>query len=121
LRDIHAVLEEFGVLMCLKRKRKVDRLAHPKYRHFTKKFADLSGAITIDPDTASPRLIEDCMAAISMPFTSTAIIARELGKPSCYFDPTGMIQPDDRGAHGIPVVCGIDELRCWIAQIFEEK
>jgi polysaccharide biosynthesis PFTS motif protein len=66
-------------------------------------------------------LIEDSVAAISMPFTSTAIIASELGKPSCYFDPTGIIQQDDRGAHGIPVVCGIDELRCWVAQIFEEK
>ena len=56
-----------------------------------------------------------------MPFTSTAVIARELGKPSCYFDPTGMIQPDDRTAHAIPVVCGIDELRCWVTELFEEK
>ena len=46
-----------------------------------------------------------------MTFTSTALVARNLGKPSYYFDPTGIIQKDDRAAHGIPVISGFSELQ----------
>jgi polysaccharide biosynthesis PFTS motif protein len=121
LSDIHKVLKSFDAVMSLKRKRKIGRLAHSKYRNFVEKFDDHGNFITIDPDTSANQLIECCVASISTPFTSTAIIANELGKPTCYYDPTGLIQQDDRAAHGIPVICGIDELRCWIAQIFKEK
>ena len=53
-----------------------------------------------------------------MPFTSTAIIAKSLGKKSIYYDPTGMIQKDDRAAHGIPVVTGIEDLENWVKSIY---
>ena len=46
-----------------------------------------------------------------MPFTSTALVARNLGKPSYYYDPSGIIQNDDRAAHGIPVISGVDGLQ----------
>jgi hypothetical protein len=51
-----------------------------------------------------------------MPFTSTALIARHLGKPSCYYDPTGLVQKNDRAAHGIPIVTGMEELKSWFDQ-----
>ena len=70
--------------------------------------------ITVDPDTSAYKLIEQCSAAISMPFTSTALVARELGKPSCFYDPTGLIQRDDRAAHGIPIMIGRVELQTWL-------
>ena len=70
--------------------------------------------ITVDPDTSAYKLIEKCSAVISMPFTSTALIARELGKPSCFYDPTGLIQRDDRAAHGIPIMIGRVELHAWL-------
>ncbi|MCX5714176.1 MAG: polysaccharide biosynthesis PFTS motif protein, partial [Candidatus Omnitrophica bacterium] len=121
LLDIHAVLESFGAVMCLKRKRKIGRLAHPKYRHFVEKFEDLGNIITIDPATSALRLIEGCVAVISMPFTSTAIIARELGKSSCYYDPSTLIQPDDRAAHGIEIIRGPAELKKWLKNIQVES
>jgi len=46
-----------------------------------------------------------------MPFTSTALVARNPGKPSYYYDPSGIIQKDDRATHGIPVISGVDELQ----------
>ncbi len=52
-----------------------------------------------------------------MPFTSTAHIARELGKPACFYDPTGMIQRNDRAAHGIPIIIGRAELQAWLASL----
>ena len=73
--------------------------------------------ITIDPDTSAYELIEKCSAVISMPFTSTAHIARELGKPSCFYDPTGLIERDDRAAHGIPIMIGRLELQAWLEAV----
>ncbi len=73
--------------------------------------------ITIDPDTSSYEMMEKCSAVISMPFTSTALIARELGKPSCFYDPTGLIQRDDRAAHGIPIMIGRNELQAWLEAV----
>ena len=52
-----------------------------------------------------------------MPFTSTALIAKEMGKPSCYYDPHGMIQKDDRAASGIEVITGKSELEIWLANL----
>ena len=49
-----------------------------------------------------------------MPYTSTALIAREAGIPSIYYDPTGLLRKDDPAAHGIPVVLGKHELEQWI-------
>ena len=106
LLDICAGLEDFGAVMCLKRKRKIGRMAHPKYRHLIEKLDATDNMITIDPDTSAVRLIEAFTAVISMPFTSTALISRELGKPSCYYDPSGLIQKDDRAVHGIEIIKG---------------
>jgi polysaccharide biosynthesis PFTS motif protein len=52
-----------------------------------------------------------------MPFTSTALIAKYEGKPSIYYDPSGIIQKNDRAAHGIPVLVNIDELQQWVEGI----
>ena len=61
------------------------------------------------------QVIEQAIAVISMPFTSTALIAKEMGKPSIYYDPMGRLQRDDRAAHGIPILSGIEELEEWIS------
>jgi len=73
--------------------------------------------MTVDPDISAYRVIEASTAVISMPFTSTALIARELGKPSCYYDPTDMIQKDDRAGHGIDIISGPEELRKWFKKL----
>ena len=52
-----------------------------------------------------------------MPFTSTAVIAKQEETPSVYYDPTDIIQKDDREAHGLPVLNGIGELKVWIESI----
>lgn len=115
LSDIYKVLSERGSTVALKRKREIGRLAHPKYRQLIRRFDRLSNFIAVDLDMSAFRLIEDCAAVISMPFTSTALIARELGKPSVFYDPTGQLQSDDRAAHGIPIVSGVEQLRAWFS------
>jgi len=50
-------------------------------------------------------------------FTSTAVIAKQEGKPSVYYDPSGVIQKNNRAAHDIPVLSGINELEDWVNSI----
>lgn len=66
------------------------------------------------PGIAAYRIIEKCRLVISMPFTSTALNARHLGNPSCYYDPSGLIQKNDRAAHGVPILSGREELAYWL-------
>jgi polysaccharide biosynthesis PFTS motif protein len=101
--------------MLWKRKRNIGRIAHPLYRRLADQLAENSHVVLVEPDISANRVIEASFAVISMPFTSTALIAREMGKPSIYYDPCGLLQRDDRAAHGIPVVSGADELEAWIA------
>ncbi len=114
LDDILSCSAEHGYRAAWKRKRNVGKLVHPIHREYIKTIANLDALMMIDPDISAFRLIDACEIVVSMPFTSTALIARNRGKPSAYYDPTGLIQKDDHAAHGIPVLTGKDELRAWI-------
>lgn len=117
IRDIHGLLSDFSVDLVWKQKRKIDRLAHPVYRKFIEEVGRQSNFITIDPDVSPDDLISACVATISMPFTSTALIAKQMGKPSIYYDPIGMLRKDDNAAHGIPILSGPDELSDWLDSV----
>ena len=115
LTDSFNCIRSVGAHMLFKRKRQLNsKYHHANYIQFVERMGRWDKMITIDPDTSAYKLIEKCSAVISMPFTSTALIARELGKPSCFYDPTGLIQRDDRAAHGIPIMIGRTELQAWL-------
>lgn len=113
LLDIHAVIKDFGGKMVLKRKRHIGRLLHARYRVLMEALLNQDEIEVVDPDLSALGVIDRCAAVISMPFTSTALLGRELGKPTIYYDPFGVIQKDDRAAHGIQVVSGVAELKEW--------
>ena len=69
----------------------------------------------IDPRVSARRLIEQCDAVISMPFTSTALIGKDFGLPSIYYDPFEQLQVEE--SHGIPVLKGAKQLRDWFEKI----
>lgn len=114
LSDILESISKMDGNMILKRKRKIGKLAHPKYRNFLNKLDLHPHFHTIDSEISAYALCEKCSLVISMPFTSTALIAEGLGKPSIYYDPSGIIQKDDRAAHGIPIISGQKELKNWL-------
>lgn len=115
LLDIQSALEACGAVMVLKRKRNIGGLLHPHYARVLEKLGALGNFIAIDPDVSALRVIEQCEAVISTPFSTTALQARHLGKPSIYYDPHGIVQKDDRAAHGVPIVTGYDELTRWLS------
>lgn len=115
LEHVSKATQRHGVLMLWKRKRNIGRVAHPHYRRLANQLAENSHVVLVEPDISAIRVIESCAAVISMPFTSTALIAKEMGKPSIYYDPSGLLQHDDRAAHGIPILSGADELEAWLS------
>ncbi len=119
IRDIASALEKYDGIIAHKGKRNrgLENL-HKGYVRSIMKLVHQNRLLSIDADTSPIVVIEKCKAVISMPFTSTAILGRELGKPSIYYDPTGLIQKDDRGAHGILVISNESELQDWIGKVF---
>ena len=115
LEHISDAINRHGLLMLWKRKRNIGRVAHPHYRYLADQLAEHSHMVLVEPDISAIRVIESCVAVVSMPFTSTALIAREMGKPSAYYDPSGSLQRDDRAAHGIPILSGTAELDAWLS------
>jgi polysaccharide biosynthesis PFTS motif protein len=114
LLDIYDVCERAGFNMVLKRKRDLGRRLHPSYRNEVKKLNKLPNFQSVNPELPADIIIANADAIISMPFTSTAILGRQAGKPSVYYDPFNMLQKDDQAAHGIQIISGIEELRIWV-------
>ena len=120
LCDIHNVFQEFGITMIFKSKREIGNKVEKKNQKIIQKLSKSNDVIIINPNISAIKVIEHCKGTISMPFTSTALYLRDLSIPSVYYDPTGWIQKDDRGAHGIPILSGIEELRDWVVCVFTD-
>jgi polysaccharide biosynthesis PFTS motif protein len=120
LIDAHDAIRRYGGTMVLKRKRPIGRLRNRKYTKVINDLRDSPHFTAIDPETAAVRVIQSCAAVISMPFTSTALLGRQLAKPSVFYDPRGVVQKDDRAAHGIQVLSGPGELQEWLRGVIGE-
>ncbi len=116
LKQVSNAILQQKLLMNWKKKRSVGRIEHPFYRKMADRLGKVNHVRLVDPDISAVVVIKKSTAVISMPFTSTALIAREMGKPSVYFDPTGLLQKDDQAAHGIPVLSNQTELEVWISE-----
>jgi polysaccharide biosynthesis PFTS motif protein len=109
--DIYEVLTPNKLSLVLKRKRLLGRNSSKSYQ---RKLDSLAKKIKIIDSTISPfRLIKDAGVVISMPYTSTAVIAKNYGVTSLYYDPTKLLPKDDPCSHGIPVISGKNELILW--------
>ncbi len=115
LADIVDVTQSLNITMALKRKRDIGKKVHPAYRNYLEKIEHSANFIAVDANISAIKLIEKSSLVISMPFTSTAILGRELNKPSIFYDPLDMLLKDDPAAHGIPVISDIQQLRKWVS------
>jgi len=120
LSDIDFVLSKNNINMMHKRKR-FQRFTHKRYIRRLNQLSAKLNYTNINSDVAAIELIRKTKASISFPFTATAIIAQKEGKPSVFYDPTGLIQKDDTAAHGIQVLSGIDELEEWAKNITNDR
>lgn len=120
LVDIKSVLRAHRGTMVYKAKRDIGKRIKRSYGTLVERLMGGEDVISVNSSISPFRVIEACRAVISMPFTSTAIIGKTLGKPSVYYDPLGVLQRDDRGAHGVPILSGIDELHEWVMSVLKD-
>jgi len=117
IEEVFEAAQTAGLAVLHKRKRSVGAWVHPKYSKTIKRLAERDGFVAVDPGVAAIRIIEQCSGVISSPFTSTGVLAKSIGKPSVFYDPLGLIDPDDRGRHDVPVLRGRQELAEWLSRI----
>jgi hypothetical protein len=102
----------------IKRKREIGKNAHPLYRHFLRELRSDPRVIEADPEISAARIIEGGVSAVvSMPFTSTALLAAASGIPSCYFDPTASLANPQSASHGIPILQSSKDLELWLSKV----
>jgi polysaccharide biosynthesis PFTS motif protein len=117
--DIKLIMNDSNINLLWKSKRHVSRESVSS-GYITKRDAIINNSfIIVDSEISARRLIEKCDAVISMPFTSTAIIAKKLGKPSVYYDALSLIQSNE--SHGIPVLKNKNELENWFNSLNNYK
>lgn len=121
LNDIKNCVKKCGATAVLKRKRDIGNLIHKKYADFLNEAEKDNDFISIDPDYVAEEVIKKCIAVISIPFTATALIGKKMGKPSIYYDPSGMIRKGDHAAHGIEIISGLPELENWLSIVVNKS
>lgn len=119
LSDCYRVTNEMGIPMAFKTKRDIGRRGQTRYRRLVEQVLKDTRVIAVSPGISATRVVRQCQAVISAPFTSTALLAPDV--PSAFYDPTGWMQKNDRAAHGITVITGPDELRAWLAKVFGKQ
>jgi polysaccharide biosynthesis PFTS motif protein len=117
LIDIARIAEKHNFNLIFKRKRDIGILVNKKYSFLVKWLMKKSFFYSTPPDGDAIDLIMQSVGVISMPFTSTAIIAKELNVSSIYYDPINIIEINDRAAHGIKIIKGEIELEKWMLKV----
>jgi polysaccharide biosynthesis PFTS motif protein len=117
ITEIEAALAARGFRMVYKKKRELGRTTAARFRTGLERLYGQKRVVPVDPDAAPQRLILEAAGVISMPFTSTALIARAMGKPTVYYDPLGVLVDEHRLAHGIEVIGTMADLRNWLAAL----
>ena len=120
LEDCMEAVNETNLTLALKRKRDIYSLVHKGYAMLIKKLK-VNGLKEIDSDIFTLELIKKSSMVISLPFTSTSRIAKILGVPTIYYDPTGKIFKNDPASRGIKVVNNIKDLNKWVFQNSNKK
>jgi polysaccharide biosynthesis PFTS motif protein len=119
LEDVSLVLKESGVNMIIKKKREIGVKGERKYQKTFDELTSSPNVLVVSPTVSPIRVIQKCDAVISMPFTATAHYGVAEEGMNVYYDPTGWIQKGDVGAHGVPIITGIDELRNWVQVVID--
>jgi len=90
LSDILEVIDEMGLRVAFKRKRKESPKISKAYLEFIQTYK-FNNILEIPPNTSAHELISKSRCTISIPFTSTYFISEFLNIPGCFYDPTGLV------------------------------
>jgi polysaccharide biosynthesis PFTS motif protein len=119
INHIVEIARKHNFLVKFKQKRDLKKAFELKYINFIKEVKILPEVHFIDSNVSALDVIDSSDFTISMPFTSTSIIAKESGYKSCFYDPTGELFKNDPASHGVQLLSNKDELEKWILSNIE--
>ncbi|MCH7775508.1 MAG: polysaccharide biosynthesis PFTS motif protein [Gemmatimonadetes bacterium] len=118
--DIVACAEILDLEIARKPKRDFPPGSHPAYLRAFEAWALHPRVISVPPAIAAVRLATASAATISIPFTTPSTYGAALGKPSIFYDPTGVMAAHTPTFHGVPVVSGRAALLAWLRETFDQ-
>ena len=117
LSDIAEVIGDLGMVMVLKIKRDIGNHDSVRHRKIIKSFRTKKHIIVLDPLINAERVIDKTSATLSIPFTSTGVIANYKGKPSAFYDPSDTLVNDENCTHGVDMLQNISDLKLWLSRV----
>lgn len=117
LRDIKNIAFKKNMILLLKPKRKLDKEYSRKYIKFYQNMLKGDRIFIFDHQVSNSKLIQISDAVISIPWTSTAFIAKYYNKPTIFYDPTSKLDDKDRGRQGVDLIRGVNELESWLTKV----
>jgi len=122
LDEIAEVTSSMGVNCFHKPKRIIgDR----RYQEYSEKITHLQKRYdtfhSINATVAPRRLINSSKLVISMPFTSTALIASELKVKNCFYDASKLVDLNDISSEGVLVLNNKHDLAKWLQSNLKTK
>lgn len=85
-----------------------------KYTDLIEKLAKIENVDIINPEISYIYLLEKTDLSISLPFTSTSIVAKNLNKKTAFYDPSGKIALNDPGAFGVKILNKKEDIQLWM-------
>ena len=116
--DITKIAGKYGFYVFHKSKRNIGRKRSKLYSNYLDDLVrEKSNFISVDPDYSPRKMIKNTNATISIPFTSTNIIAIEQNKPTSFYDRNGKVSKDDLASSNSIVLLNLLELELWIKNL----
>jgi polysaccharide biosynthesis PFTS motif protein len=100
----------------LKEKRELGNISCKKYASYLNSLEKIEGLNIIDSSISAFTIIEDADLVISWPYTSTGLIAKNLNKPSAFFDVTGRLANNEEISHGVEFLGDKNRLQNWLSE-----
>jgi polysaccharide biosynthesis PFTS motif protein len=105
LNDLVYVAQRLNVVLLHKPKRNLPiEERTPRYASLLQELINHPNYQRIDAEVSPHQLIMEADLVISVPITSTALIAKNLGKPSIYYDSIGKLDSSDPVLRNIELI-----------------
>ncbi|MAV57211.1 MAG: hypothetical protein CMI79_06810 [Candidatus Pelagibacter sp.] len=117
LNDIFNVCKDLDLSIVHKKKKKIDKkILSKKYYNWLDVLEKDKRYLSLNDNVSVEYLIKNSKLVISFPYTSTSIIAKKLDIPTIFYDPSGLIDINEKNfSHGIRVISDIDNLREFLS------
>ena len=116
-KKIISIAEKLGQPVVIKHKRNKTVPTSKRYRHLMNGLSKKSIVKFLNPDISARRVILNSKASISMPFTSTALIAKFSNKPTIYFDPFGDLEKNQLASLDVDIISDEQNLISWMKSL----